>query len=76
MKNLVLMVAVSLAVAACEKPEGPGEAQRFELVSNSPMASREEKCAQATKTRDAFLRDGNRKEYETWQLLANVWCGT
>lgn len=67
-------VAAVVLVAGCSRAEGPKEAERYRIIEKSDFPDPASRCLQAQKTRDAYLRDGNSKEYENWQIVAYADC--
>lgn len=64
----ILSLALLVALTACSS-EAESLERQYEMVSGKI-----EKCELATETRDAWLREENRQNYERWRGKAMADC--
>lgn len=64
---------IALLLGSCSKPSDDAKRQ-FEIVDKG--RDNQAKCDQARKVADAYLRENNEKEYNSWKLTADVKCMT
>lgn len=72
-----LLLALSLSLLGCEKPEiaaAKAAEERVRLVEKS--GSLDELCAAAEAARDAWLAALDHEQYQRWGLTASIHCRT
>ena len=70
MKRLIFIAALALVGCASEAEKAEEE---YRIVAARAIDDRD-KCAAARRVEAAYLREGNAKSYEHWNLIAASTC--
>ena len=71
MKAAIAFLAVA-TLASCAK-ESAREEERYQMIGAA--GSPRDRCTQARKVSDAYLKEGNKQRYHEWALRADLNCG-
>lgn len=72
----VIRIGLPLALFAlggCQS-EGERAAEAFKLAEQNSLFDRHGACREANRAKDAYLKEGNGQEYESWSVTAYNAC--
>ena len=67
-----IAILPAMALAACGTDEGAEAEKRYEMVKRN--GTKGELCAAGREVADTYLRAGDEKNYEYWNLMSRVEC--
>lgn len=67
----MMMMALTAALAGCAEKAEKAE-DRYSLVEK--YGTSRERCVAATEVRDAYLEQGDEREYRLWHIQSSLAC--
>lgn len=75
--RIVFFILAGLMLASCGKTELEKAEDAYQMLGSiSPEVPTSEKCAAATKAKDAALAANNKEKYEHWQMMSQNICAS